>query len=75
MVAEEVFENFYNFNPITQAKKVLFKISYKTIRSRSHNSEMRLRGAGAERTIFGSTTLLASPGSFSLEDFRSLFWF
>jgi hypothetical protein len=28
MVAEEVFEKFYNFNPITYSKKVIFKVSY-----------------------------------------------
>jgi hypothetical protein len=28
MVAEEVFENWYNFNPITQSKKVILKVYY-----------------------------------------------
>jgi hypothetical protein len=37
MVAGEVFVNFYNFNPITKDKKVIFKVSY-----------MKLSKAGAE---------------------------
>jgi hypothetical protein len=54
MVADEAFVYHYG----TQVKKVLFKVSYKTIQSRSHNSDLRRRGAGAERNIFGSTTLI-----------------
>jgi hypothetical protein len=63
MVAEEVFVNCYNFNPIwvqhassTQVQKVIFKESSKIIRSRSRNTDLRLRGskAGAERNIFSA---------------------
>jgi hypothetical protein len=53
-----VYVNFYNFNYITYVKKVILKVSYKTIWSRSRNSELWLRGAGAERNIFGSATLV-----------------
>ncbi len=70
MVAKEVFVSCYNFNPIrvkhasiyvknylySNHKKVVFKVSYKIIRSRggsrSFNSDLRLRGAGGN--IFGS---------------------
>jgi hypothetical protein len=59
MVAEEVFVNCYSFNPMSQVKKAIFKVSFKTIRARSRNSDLRLRGAGvgAKRIYFGSTTL------------------
>ncbi len=49
MVAKEVFVNCYNFNPI---KKVIFKVSYKTLwsrgrrRSRSRKKYFRLRNTG-----------------------------
>ncbi len=45
---------------LLRSKKVIFKVSFKTIRSRScsRNSNLRLRGPKAERNIFGSTTLL-----------------
>jgi hypothetical protein len=53
-----IFCNRYNFNPITQVKKVIFKVSYETIWSRgwsrSRTSDLRVHGAGAERNIFGS---------------------
>ncbi len=90
MVAEEVFVNCYNFNPIRaqhasihvkkywdsgQKRYLIFKVSYKIIRSRvwslSLNSDLRLRGAGAERNIFGFTTLL-SPSAFSVSIFPPL---
>ncbi len=45
---------------IVLSKKVIFKVSYKSIRSQSRRSDLRLRGAGAERNIFGSTTLAPS---------------
>ncbi len=53
MAAEEVSVNCYIFYPITLVKKVIFKVSYKTIwswgRSRSwsrkRNSDLRLRRA------------------------------
>ncbi len=59
MLAEEVFVNCYSFNPISQVKKAIFNVSYKTILSRSRNSDWRLRGAGVEakRINFGFTTL------------------
>ncbi len=59
MVAEEFYVSCYNFNPI-KSKRVIFKVSYKTSRSRSwsRNSDLRLYGAGAERNILGSTTLV-----------------
>ncbi len=49
----------------TQVKKLIFKVFIPTIRSRgrrrswsrSRNSYLRLRGAGAKRNIFGFTTL------------------
>jgi hypothetical protein len=57
MAAAKFFLSCYNFNPI-RSKKVILEVSYKTIRSRSRNSDLRLRGAGAaKRNIFGSTTL------------------
>jgi hypothetical protein len=37
MVAEEVFLNCYNFNPISQVEKGNFKVSYKTILRRSQS--------------------------------------
>ncbi len=50
------FENCYNFNPVTWSKMVIFRVSYKTIRSRSWsrspNSDLRIRGAVDERNIF-----------------------
>jgi hypothetical protein len=39
-------------------KKVIFKVSYKTIQSRSCNSDLGLPGDGAERNIYGSATLI-----------------
>jgi hypothetical protein len=60
MVEEEVFCKLLKiFIPLLQSKKVIFKVPYKIIQSwgRSRNSDLRLRGAGAERNIFGSTTL------------------
>jgi hypothetical protein len=42
MVAEELFKN---------VKKVIFKVSYNTSRGRSRNSNLRIRGAGAESNI------------------------
>jgi hypothetical protein len=44
--------------PEPRAEEPKFLVSYKTIRSRSRNSDLRLCGAGAERNIFGSTTLM-----------------
>ena len=53
MVAEEVFVNCYSFNPISQVKKAIFKVSYKTIRSwsQSRKSDIRLRGLGARAPL------------------------
>jgi hypothetical protein len=49
----------YLINP-NKSKEVIFKVFYKTIWSRgwsrSRNSDLRLRVAGAERNIFGSAT-------------------
>jgi hypothetical protein len=53
MVAEEVFVNCSNFNPV--------------IRNRSHNSYLRLRGAGAEMNIFGSATLMVGTDSHNTD--------
>jgi len=55
MVAEEVFVNWYNYDPITNVLKGHFQgtVSYKIIRSQSRRSDLQLRGAGAERNIFG----------------------
>jgi hypothetical protein len=50
MVADEVFVNCSNFNPITYVNVPIFKISLKTIRSRSRSADLRLRGA--ERNIY-----------------------
>jgi len=60
MVAEEFFVNCYSFNPFSQVKnRAICKVSYKTIlsrgRSRSRNSDLRLRGA--EKNNFGTTTM------------------
>ncbi len=46
---------------LLKPKKVIFKVSYKTIWSRSRkNSDLWLRGAGTESNIFGSATLPAT---------------
>jgi hypothetical protein len=63
MVTEEVFVNCYGTILILlhKSKKKILKVSHKTNRSRgwsrSRNSDLRLRGAVAERNIFGSATL------------------
>ncbi len=51
MVAEGIFVIVIILILLLQ---VIFKVSYKTIWSRSRNSDLRLRGAGAEGNIFGS---------------------
>jgi hypothetical protein len=58
VVAGEVFVNCYSFNPITQVKKRIFKVSYKTtvLEARAGAGT----GARAERDIFGSTTQVIS---------------
>ncbi len=72
-----IFCNWYNFNPISQVKKVIFKVFYETIWSRgcsrSRNSDLRVHGAGAERNIFGSATLLETRNLFWSWDMRFLF--
>ncbi len=42
---------------LLKSKKVIFKVSYKTIWSRSRSSDLRPRGAGAEKNIVASTTV------------------
>ncbi len=54
MGAEEVLQIVTILILILKSKKVIFKISYKTIRSRSRNSGLRLCGAGAERNFFSA---------------------
>ncbi len=53
MFAEEIVVNCYNFNPVMviKSKKVIFKVSNKTVRSRSRsrNSDLRLHGSRAEK--------------------------
>ena len=63
MVAEEIFVNCFKFNTICSVKEgTNFQGIFKTIWSQawngSRNWNLRLRGAGAERNIFGSATLL-----------------
>jgi hypothetical protein len=54
---------YFNFIPIPLFKSKKEKVSYKTIWSRgwsqSRTTDLQLHGAGAERNIFGSATLLA----------------
>ncbi len=59
-IAEEVFVNCCNFNPISisKVKKAIIKISYKTILSRGRYSDLRLREAEAGRNNFGSTPVV-----------------
>jgi hypothetical protein len=64
--SEEDFVNCYNFillgyrstgSQVPKSKKIIFKVTYKTSRSRSWSRklDLRLRRAGTERNIFGST--------------------
>ncbi len=71
MVAEKVFVNFYNLiflgqnvhqsmlkSTGTKVKKIIFKVSLTTNRSRCRNLDLRLPRDVAERNIFGYTTLV-----------------
>ncbi len=62
MVAEQVFLNCYDFNPITQSQKVVFKVYYKTLEpepkfgfvapwSLSRKKYFRLRNTGSIRNL------------------------
>jgi hypothetical protein len=63
MVDEEVFLNCYNLNSITSVRKGNFQGLFIKVSgpgaawSQSRNSELRHRGAGAERNIFSFATL------------------
>jgi hypothetical protein len=64
MVAEEVFLEFATILILLlNSQNVIFKISYKTIWSRGHNS-MRLHGARAEK-------IYLAPQHWSMSCFRT----
>jgi hypothetical protein len=44
-------------NSGTQVKQIIFKVSFKTIRSWSRNLDLRLHGAGAKNNVFGFAAL------------------
>ena len=62
--------NFHFLYLLKSKEKCLFRLptmtcsSRRWIRSRNRNSDLRLRGAGAERNIFGSATLTAKEGLY-----------
>ncbi len=46
MVSEEVFENFYHFNPITKSKNVIFKVSEKNCPEQGPEPRSVLKNTG-----------------------------
>jgi hypothetical protein len=84
MIPNEVFVNYYNFNPIwvqhasihgkkyTKMKKVIVKASYKKFYSWSRKKYLPWIGAGvgAERNIFGSAILVNSNTENRLPSIR-----